>query len=81
MLNEIILDLPNELAEHIEVRIDDETVWLTHQQMATLFMKTKQNISLLINNCFKEKELVKSSTVKDSLTVQMDGDRNVKRIN
>ncbi len=42
-------------------------------------MQTKQNISLHINNCFKEKELEKSSTVKDSLTVQMEGDRNVKR--
>jgi hypothetical protein len=47
--------------------------------MAALFMQTKQNISLHINNCFKEKELEKSSTVKDSLTVQMEGDRNVKR--
>ncbi|MEO6832551.1 MAG: RhuM family protein [Chitinophagaceae bacterium] len=47
--------------------------------MATLFHQTKQNISLHINNCFKEKELDKVATVKDSLTVQKEGDRTVKR--
>ena len=70
MNNEIVLYSPNELTEHIEVRIDEETVWLTQQQMATLFEQTKQNISLHINNCFREKELDKNSTVKKSLTVQ-----------
>ncbi|NEN25228.1 DNA-binding protein [Cryomorpha ignava] len=79
MKNEIILYRPDELAEHIEVRIEDETVWLSQQQMATLFHQTKQNISLHINNCFKERELNRESTVKDSLTVQKEGDRTVKR--
>lgn len=79
MKNEIVLYQSNELPERIEVRLEDETVWLTQQQMATLFMQTKQNISLHINNCFKEKELEKSSTVKDSLTVQKEGQRSVKR--
>src|SRR5690606_8337811 len=41
--------------------------------------QTKQNISLHINNCFKEGELVKTATVKESLTVQKEGNRNVKR--
>ena len=79
MKNEIILYRPNKLAEHIEVRIEDETVWLSQQQMATLFHQTKQNISLHINNCFREKELVKAATVKESLTVQKEGDRKVNR--
>ena len=79
MINEIILYQSNELPERIEVRIEDETVWLTQQQMATLFMQTKQNISLHINNCFKENELEKSSTVKESLTVQKEGNRSVNR--
>jgi len=57
MKNEIILYKPNEAAEHIEVRLEDETVWLTQVQMASLFGQTKQNISLHINNCFKEGEL------------------------
>lgn len=79
MKNEIIVYRPNELAEHVEVRIDEDTVWLSQQQMATLFNQTKQNISLHINNCFKENELDKISTVKESLTVQKEGKRNVQR--
>lgn len=79
MKNEIILYRPNELAEHIEVRLEDEIVWLSQQQMATLFDQTKQNVSLHINNCFKEGELEKKTTVKESLTVQKEGSRTVKR--
>ena len=54
----------------VEVQFDGETVWLTQMQMATLFNQTKQNISLHLNNCFKEKELEKKATIKESLTVQ-----------
>ena len=79
MKNEIILYRPNELQEHIEVRIEDDTVWLSQIQLATLFNQTKQNISLHINNCFKEGELEKSATVKEYLTVQNEGLRQVKR--
>ena len=79
MKNEIILYRPNETAEHIEVRIENETVWLNQIQMAMLFGQTKQNISLHINNCFKEGELEKFSTVKESLTVQVEGQRKVTR--
>jgi len=79
MKNEIILYSPNERTEHIEVRIDEETVWLSQQQMATLFNQSKQNISLHINNCFKEGELEKPATVKESLTVQKEGNRSIKR--
>lgn len=63
----------------IEVRLENETVWLSQQQMGELFQQTKQNISLHINNIFKENELEKLSTVKESLTVQQEGHRNVKR--
>jgi hypothetical protein len=79
MKNEIILYRPNETTEHIEVRIENETVWLNQTQMAMLFGQTKQNISLHINNCFKEGELEKFSTVKESLTVQVEGQRKVTR--
>jgi len=79
MKNEIVLYRPNELAEHIEVWLEDETVWLSQAQMAMLFSQTKQNISLHINNCFKEGELEKMATVKESLTVQNEGKRSVKR--
>ena len=73
MKNEIILYLPNEAAEHIEVRIENDTVWLNQAQMAVLFGQTKQNISLHINNCFKENELIPDSVVKESLTTAKDG--------
>ncbi len=79
MKNEIVLYQSNELSERIEVRLEEDTVWLSQQQMAILFQQTKQNISLHINNCFKEKELEKQATVKESLTVQKEGNRNVKR--
>jgi hypothetical protein len=77
--NEIILYQADHFAERIEVIIENETVWLTQAQMATLFGQSKQNISLHINNCFREGELTKEATVKESLTVQYEGKRQVKR--
>ena len=79
MKNEIVLYHSDELTERIEVRIDEDTVWLTQQQMASLFHQTKQNISLHIRNCFKEQELAREATVKDYLTVQKEGERTIKR--
>ena len=73
MKNEIILYRPNEAAEHIEVRFENETVWLNQAQMALLFGQTKQNVSLHINNCFREGELLPNSVVKDYLTTAKDG--------
>jgi len=57
----------------IEVRVEDETVWLTQAQMVNLFDATKQNISLHINNIFKEGELQRNSVVKEYLTTAADG--------
>ena len=71
--NEIILYQSDSLSSHIEVRIEDETVWLTQIQMVDLFKASKQNISLHINNIFKEGELDEFSTVKEYLTVQLEG--------
>ena len=75
---EIILYQPDNEVK-LEVRIENETVWLTQTQMAELFSPTKQNISLHINNIFKEGELVQESTVKYYLTVQIEGNRTVNR--
>lgn len=63
----------------IEVKFEQETVWLNQQQMAELFEQTKQNVSLHIKNCYKEGELEKKSTVKEYLTVQIEGNREIKR--
>lgn len=63
----------------LEVKLENETVWLTQAQMAELFKTTKQNVSLHINNAFKEGELTPKATVKESLTVQTEGTRYIKR--
>ena len=57
----------------IEVRIEDETVWLTQAQMAELFDTTRNNITLHISNIFKENELDKKSVCKDFLLTAKDG--------
>lgn len=75
---EIILYQPDENVQ-LEVRLEEETVWLTQQQMTLLFETTKQNVSLHINNIFKEEELSPISTVKEYLTVQQEGNRIIKR--
>src|SRR5438876_8558697 len=57
----------------LEVRLQAQTVWLTQNQMAELFRTTKQNVSLHIQNIFKEKELREDSVVKEFLTTAADG--------
>ena len=54
---EIIMYQTEDGLTKIDVRMENETVWLTQAQMAELFQTTKQNISLHISNCFKEGEL------------------------
>lgn len=63
----------------IHLRAENGTVWLTQMEMAALFDTTKQNISLHIKNILEEQELVEAATVKQSLTVQTEGRRPVRR--
>ena len=76
---EIILYQREDGAVQIDVRVEDETVWLTQQQIAELFDTTKQNVNLHIQNIFNEEELLPEATVKKSLTVQKEGAREVRR--
>lgn len=76
---EIILYRREDGAVQIDVRVEDETVWLTQQQIAELFDTTKQNVNLHIQNIFTEGELLSEATVKKSLTVQKEGAREVRR--
>ena len=69
---EIVMYQPDETIR-LEVRVEDETVWLTQQQMAELFLTTRNNITLHINNIFKEGELFESSVRKESLLTAADG--------
>jgi len=78
-MSEIIIYKTDTNQIQVEVEFDGDTVWLSQSQLSQLFGQTKQNISLHINNCFKEGELEREATVKESLTVQKEGKRTVKR--
>lgn len=75
---EIILYQPDE-AVRLEVRLEDETVWLTQAQIVDLFQSSKANISEHIKNIYDQKELEESSTVRDFRTVRQEGKRQVMR--
>jgi len=70
---EIIIYQPDNESAMLEVRIEDETVWLTQAQMSELFQTTRNNITLHISNIFKEKELAAAAVCKDSLLTAKDG--------
>jgi len=70
---EIIIYQPDDKSTQLEVRIEEETVWLTQTQMAELFQTTRNNITLHISNIFKELELEQISVSKDSLLTAQDG--------
>ena len=63
----------------IDVRLEDETVWLTQAQICELFQKSKSTISEHIKNVFEEGELEPGATVRNFRTVQIEGDRQVER--
>ena len=63
----------------IDVRLENETVWLTQKSMAELFQTTPQNITLHLKNIFEEEELQENATCKDFLQVQQEGNRMVER--
>lgn len=63
----------------LEVRLENETVWLTQKLMAELFQTTPQNITIHLKNIFEEGELQEDATCKDFLQVRTEGNREVKR--
>ena len=71
--SEILLYTTQDGKQRIEVRLEDETVWLSQLAMAELFQTTKQNISLHLKNIFTEGELSEDSVVKEYLTTASDG--------
>jgi hypothetical protein len=70
--SEIIFYQTGNGRSRIEVRLENETVWLTQQLMTELFQRTKQNISLHLQNIYDQGELPREATVKESLTVQRE---------
>lgn len=78
-MNSLILYTTEDGKSQIQLRADLGTVWLTQLEMAELFDATKQNISLHLKNIFDDGELEAAATVKESLTVQTEGTRQVQR--
>lgn len=78
--NQIIIYQTEDGQTQVDVRLENETVWLTQAQMAELFEKTPQNITMHIGNAYKEGELEKESTCKEYLQVQQEGKRKVSRM-
>ena len=64
----------------VDTTIVDDTIWMSQNELAKLFDTTKNNISSHMKNIFESGELEESSTVKNFLTVQKEGTRNVKRM-
>ena len=73
MKDEIIIYQAEESSTRLEVKIEDDTVWLTQSQMAELFKTTRNNITLHLSNIFKENELNENSVGKESLLTASDG--------
>lgn len=76
---EIIIYQSEEGQPKIEVRLENENVWLTQAQLVELYQSSKSNISEHIKHIFEEEELNKNSTVRKFRTVQIEGKRNVER--
>jgi hypothetical protein len=79
MKNEIVIYRPDEITEHIEVRLQDDTVWLSLNQIAQLFKRDKSVISRHLRNIYREGELNQYATVAKNATVQIEAGRKVNR--
>lgn len=78
-MSELILYQTEDGNAEVRLRAEDGSVWLTQGKIAELFATTKQNVSLHAKNILEEGELAEGATVKESLTVQIEGGRQVKR--
>ena len=78
--NKIVIYQTDDGRTQIDVRLENDTVWLTQAQMAELFQKTPQNITMHIRNAYKEGELDENATCKEYLQVRMEGTRRVQRM-
>ena len=78
-MSDLILYTSEDGKTRLDLRVDGATVWLNQLEIAELFQTTKQNVSLHAQNIFEDGELVREATVKESLTVQTEGTREVQR--
>lgn len=75
---EIVLYQPNDTIR-LEVRMEDDTVWLTQAQMAELFSVKEHTITYHIGEIYKTEELEKTATARKIRVVRLEGNRNVRR--
>ena len=71
--------MPDDKSTQLEVRLDEETVWLSQKQMVILFDCSAENIRMHLNSIYQEEELKERATSKDFLEVQQEGIRFVNR--
>lgn len=77
--NKVIIYTTNDGKTKIDVKLEEETLWLTQAQMCELYQTSKSNVSEYIKHIFEEKELTKEATVRKFRIVQMEGSRTVER--
>lgn len=78
-MTDLILYSSEDGQTRLHLRVEGQSVWLSQLEIAELFQTTKQNVSLHAKNIFEDGELSPEATVKESLTVQIEGERQVKR--
>ncbi len=80
MNKNIIIYETNDGAISVNVKVENETVWLSLDQISNLFKRNKSTVSRHIKNIFEEEELFKESTVAKFATVQNEGHRTIERV-
>lgn len=78
-INQVVIYESSDGKTHLEVRLENESIWLTQKQMAELFEKNIMTVNEHIKNVYSEGELSEDSTIRKSLIVQTEGKREVKR--
>ena len=78
-MSDLIIYTSDDGQTRINLRVEADSIWLSQLEIAELFQTTKQNISLHAKNIFEDEELSPAATVKESLTVQTEGNRQVQR--
>ncbi len=78
-MSDLILYTSDDGESRLQLRVDGGTIWLSQLEIAELFQTTKHNVSIHTKNLFEEGELSEEATVKQSLTVRKEGNREVKR--
>ena len=79
--NKVIIYTANDGKTKIDVKLEEETLWLTQAQMCELYQTSKSNVSEHIKHIFEEGELDKEATVRKFRTVQTEGSRNTPSLN